>query len=174
MLREAVLVLNASYEYLNVTSIKRAVKLLYKGKAELVEAVEGREIGNTVFRMRLPSIIRMLYMIRRPFKEVPLTRKNVLLRDRHVCQYCGRPGDTVDHVRPRSRGGADSWENCVCACAPCNRRKNNRTPEEAGMKLRRKPRRPASIPWILVKQDAAREGWARYLLWNVSIEALPE
>lgn len=174
MRRGAVLVLNSSFEYLNVTSLERAVKLLYKGKAEIVEALEGREFGTVAFRIRLPSIIRMLYYIRRPYKEVPLTRKNVLLRDRHVCQYCGRPGDTVDHVHPRSRGGPNTWENCVCACAPCNRRKNDRRPDEANMKLLRRPRKPTHIPWLLIRQDAAREGWARYLYWNLSIEEVPE
>jgi 5-methylcytosine-specific restriction endonuclease McrA len=168
-----VLVLNASYEYLNVTSLKRAVKLVYKGKAEVVEAVGDRQLKARTLRIPLPSIIRMLYFIHRPFKEVPLTRKNILLRDRHVCQYCGKQGDTVDHVIPRSRGGRDSWENCVCACAFCNRRKNNRTPDEANMDLLRKPRKPSHIPWLLIKQDASREGWARFLFWNISIEEAP-
>lgn len=158
-----VLVLNASYEYLNVTSIRRAMKLLYKKKAELVEAVKGRQIASTRTRFNLPSIIRMVYYIRRPFKEVPLTRKNILVRDRHMCQYCGRPGNTVDHVKPRSRGGVDSWLNCVCACADCNRRKNNRTPAEAAMELVRTPRKPSGIPWLRIRQDESRKGWARYL-----------
>lgn len=169
----AVLVLNASYEFLNVTSLKRAVKLIYKRKAEVVESVDNRAVTSRHVRLPLPSIIRMLYFIHRPFKEVPLTRKNVLLRDRHICQYCGKPGDTVDHVRPRSRKGPDSWENCVCACALCNRRKNNRTPDEANMALMRKPRKPSHIPWLLIKQDASREGWARFLFWNISIEEVP-
>lgn len=158
--------LNASYEYLNVTTIRRAISLVIKRKAEIVEAVQGRMIGGTSRRIGLPSVVRMLYYIRRPFKEVPLTRKNVLLRDRHTCQYCGRSGDTVDHVYPRSRGGGDSWENCVCACANCNRRKNNRTPEEAGMKLNARPRKPALIPWLMLKRDSTRQAWARYLFWD--------
>ncbi len=173
MRRSAVLVLNASFEYLNVTSLERAVKLLYKGKAEIVEAIEGRECGSVRFRIRLPSIIRLLYQIRRPYRQVPLTRKNILLRDRHECQYCGRPGDTVDHVVPRSRGGPNTWENCVCACAACNRRKDDRRPEEANMTLARRPRKPTHIPWFVIRQDAAREGWARYLFWNLSIEHAP-
>ncbi|MBI3927537.1 MAG: HNH endonuclease [Armatimonadetes bacterium] len=161
-----VLVLNASYEYLNVTTIRRAMKLLYKRKAELVEAVRGSRVSSMSLRFDLPSIIRMVYYIQRPFKEVPLTRKNVLVRDRHVCQYCGGPGNTVDHVRPRSRGGQDSWLNCVCACADCNRRKNNRTPAEAGMTLLRRPRKPSGIPWLRIRQDESRRGWARYLFWS--------
>ena len=167
-MRGSVLVLNASYEYLNVTTIRRAISLVIKRKAEIVEAVHGRMIGGTSRRIGLPSVVRMLYYIRRPFKEVPLTRKNVLLRDRHTCQYCGRSGDTVDHVYPRSRGGVDSWENCVCACANCNRRKNNRTPDEAGMKLSARPRKPALIPWLMLKRDSTRQAWARYLFWDDS------
>ena len=165
-----VLVLNVSYEYLNVATIERAVKLLYKGKAEVVESIDDREIGTSRIRMRVPSIIRMLYYIVRPHREVAMTKKNVLLRDDHTCQYCGRPGDTIDHVHPRSRGGSSSWENCVCACSTCNTRKNSRTPEEANMKLTRRPRKPAFIPWILVKRDASRVGWAKYLFWHLSIE----
>jgi 5-methylcytosine-specific restriction endonuclease McrA len=165
-----VLVLNASYEFLNVATLERAVKLIYKGKAEVVETVTGREIGTTRYRMSMPSIIRMLYYIVRPHKEVPMTKKNILLRDDHTCQYCGRAGDTIDHVMPRSRAGKSTWENCVCACSMCNTRKNSRTPEEANMKLLRKPKKPAFIPWILVKRDASKVGWARYLFWNMSID----
>ncbi|MGE0493812.1 MAG: HNH endonuclease [Vulcanimicrobiota bacterium] len=164
-MNSSVLVLNASYEYLNVTSLQRAVKLLYKEKAELVETVQGQVIGSVRRQFGMPSIIRMLYYIRRPFKEVPLTRKNILVRDQHVCQYCGRNGDTVDHVRPRSRGGPNTWTNCVCACAECNRKKNNRTPDEAGMRLARKPRKPSHLPWVRMKQSSAHHSWARYLFW---------
>ncbi|HEY4001323.1 MAG TPA: HNH endonuclease [Candidatus Xenobia bacterium] len=165
-----VLVLNVSYEFLNIATLERAVKLIYKGKAEIVEAMADKELGSSTFRIKMPSIIRMLYYIVRPFRELPLTKKNILLRDNHRCQYCGRPGDTIDHVLPRSRNGPSTWENCVCACSMCNTRKNSRTPDEANMKLARKPRRPTSIPWILIKRDAQKEGWARYLFWNLSIE----
>lgn len=165
-----VLVLNASFEFLNVTSIKKAVKLLYKGKAEVVESIPEKNYGAKSYRFPLPSIIRLLYMINRPYKEVPLTKRNIILRDKGICQYCGQHGDTIDHIKPKSRGGPDSWENCACACGPCNRRKNDRTPEEACMKLARKPRKPSHIPWLLIKQEADREGWAKFLYWNISIE----
>ncbi len=157
------MVLNASYEYLNVTSVKRAMKLLYKNKAEVVETVSDKVITTASQSFRFPSVIRMLYYIRRPFKEVPLTRKNILLRDRYTCQYCGKPGNTVDHVVPRSRGGEDSWTNCVCACSSCNRRKNNRTPSEAGMTLLWKPRRPSRIHWVLKGKTKPPKGWEVYL-----------
>jgi len=166
-----VLVLNASYEFLNLSTIKRAIKLIFKGKAEALEVHPTKEVGSAHRKMKVPSIIRMLYQIVRPFGGIPLTRKNIILRDRHQCQYCGKPGDTVDHVLPRSRGGRDSWENCVCACNQCNTRKNNRTPEEAKMKLLRPPKKPRHIPWFLIKKDADTVGWEKYLYWHTDMNS---
>lgn len=160
---EYVLVLNAGYEFLNVTSLQRAIKLLYKGKAEVIETCPDREIHSPSVTMGMPSIIRLLYYIVKPFREVPLTKKNVLIRDRHTCQYCGRKGNTVDHILPRSRGGKDVWTNCVCACSYCNTRKNNRTPAEANMKLLRKPKKPRYITWFLMKWDIGLLNWNKYL-----------
>jgi 5-methylcytosine-specific restriction endonuclease McrA len=165
-MKGSVLVLNASYEYLNVTTVRRALSLVLKRKAEIVEAISGKAIAGVSRRIGMPSVVRMLYYIRRPFKEVPLTRKNVILRDRGTCQYCGRSGDTVDHIMPRSRGGRDSWENCVCACATCNRLKNNRTPDEANMRLLSKPRKPALVNWLMLRRESTRQGWGRYLGWG--------
>ena len=159
----SVLVLNASYEYLNVTSLRRAIKLLYKDKAEMVEVVEGEMIASCHHDHDLPSVIRMNYYIRRPYREVPLSRRNLLERDGHVCQYCGGHGDTIDHIMPRSRGGEDSWTNCVCACAPCNRKKKNMTPEEAEMDLLSVPHKPSAIPWLRNRKVRTRKDWGRYL-----------
>ena len=125
-----VLVLNFTYEALNVTSFQRAVKMIFAGKAEMLAGGD-RVLASTSYEMRMPSIIRMLYYIRRPMQKVALTKKNVLIRDDHVCQYCGVRGErlmTVDHITPKSRGGPSTWENLVCACMRCNNRKNNRTP----------------------------------------------
>ncbi len=165
-LNATVLVLNASYEYLNVTTLRRAIKLLYKNKAEIVEAVGGESVHSISSRHDMPSVIRMTYYIRRPFREVPLTRKNILERDGHVCQYCGKPGSTVDHIMPRSRGGKDAWENCVCACGICNRLKSNQTPKEAGMLLRSHPRKPSPIPWLANRKLTKRKDWGRYLFMD--------
>ncbi len=122
----------------------------------------------------MPSIIRMLYYIRRPMQKVALTKKNILLRDDYTCQYCGLKGErmmTVDHVLPRSKGGPSTWENLVCACMRCNNRKNNRTPEHANMLLKRKPKAPKYIPWIRVKRNTLPGEWHKFLfLYNVSIE----
>ena len=126
-----VLVLNSTYEALNVTTFQRAVKLIFAGKAEMLHGRE-RVLASPTFEMRMPSIIRMLYYIRRPMQKVALTKKNVLIRDDHTCQYCGGRGErmmTVDHVVPKSRGGDSTWENLVCACMRCDNRKNNRIPQ---------------------------------------------
>jgi 5-methylcytosine-specific restriction endonuclease McrA len=168
-----VLVLNFTYEALNITTFQRAVKLIFSGKAEVVHGRERRLVSPT-FEMRMPSIIRMLYYIRRPMQKVALTKKNILLRDNYECQYCGLKGErmmTVDHVHPRSKGGPSTWENLVCACMRCNNRKNNRTPEHANMPLKRKPKAPKYIPWIRVKRNTLPGEWHKFLfLYNVSID----
>ncbi|CCQ67291.1 MULTISPECIES: HNH endonuclease [Crocosphaera] len=160
-----VLVLNASYEPLNITSWRRAVVLLIKGKAEQLENNE--RLIYTDFP--LPSVIRLRHYVRVPYKEIPLTRRNILERDRHTCQYCGYKGDqlTLDHVFPRSRGGGDTWENLVTACVRCNVKKGNRTPKEAQMNLRYQPRRPySSLQFELVKHTRGNlnQEWRKYII----------
>lgn len=160
-----VLVLNASYEPLNITSWRRAIVLLLKGKAEPLE-----HHGNFVYAdLPLPSVIRLRHYVRVPYKEIPLTRRNILERDRHTCQYCLYRGDglTLDHVIPRSRGGGDTWENLVAACVRCNVQKGNRTPKEAGMHLQSQPRRPySSLHFELVKhtREDANHQWRKYVI----------
>lgn len=162
----AVLVLNASYEPLNITTWRRAMVMLLKGKAEGLEHNPHHRIRPDLL---LPTVIRLRQFVRVPYKQVPLSRRNVLQRDGHVCQYCGFAGEplSIDHVLPRSRGGADVWENVTTACLPCNVRKGNRTPREAGMALRREPRRP---PGSLSFEARRRIGsglnleWEKYLI----------
>jgi len=158
-----VLVLNASYEFLNVATLPRALKLVFKGKAEVLEVYPDLDIRGGSISIKAPLIIRMLYFVVRPFKNTPLTKKNVLKRDKLTCQYCGKPGRTIDHVVPKSRGGKDSWENCVCACSACNTRKNNRTPQEAGMKLLSKPKQPSFIGWVVFTSEINLPLWQKYL-----------
>jgi 5-methylcytosine-specific restriction endonuclease McrA len=168
-----VLVLNFTYEALNITSFQRAVKLIFSGKAEIVHDLD-RVLSSPKWELRMPSIIRMLYYIRRPMQKVALTKKNVLLRDDYTCQYCGIRGErmmTVDHVAPRSRGGPSTWENLVCACMRCNNRKNNRSPQDANMSLKRRPKTPKYIPWIQIRRNTFPDEWHKFLfLYNVSIE----
>lgn len=160
-----VLVLNASYEPLNITSWRRAVVLLIKGKAEQVE-----HNGRYVYAETLwPTVIRLRHYVRVPYKEIPLTRRNILHRDGHSCQYCGSTGDdlTLDHVVPRSRGGEDSWENMVAACVRCNVKKGNRTPKEANMPLRQSPHRPYSgLYFEVAKQvkSGVHQEWKKYVI----------
>lgn len=158
-----VLVLNASYEYLSVTTIRSALRLLCKGKATVIESLQGKFIRSAEDSLETPSVIRMNYYIKKPYKEVVLSRRNVIERDDHTCQYCGGPGDTIDHIHPQSRGGKNTWYNLVCACSPCNRRKGDKTPEEAGMELLSNPRKPSAIPWLHQKRVKSRKDWKEYL-----------
>ncbi|MBI2866578.1 MAG: HNH endonuclease [Chloroflexi bacterium] len=146
-----VLVLNQDYEPLHVCPGRRAVVLLQRGKAEILE--DGRGVIHTArLSFLLPSVIRMAYHIRRPTPAPRFSRRSLFLRDSHTCQYCGRLSRdlTVDHVIPRHRGGQHTWDNVVAACIPCNRRKAGRTPAEARMQLLREPRpaEPARLPFV--------------------------
>ena len=160
-----VLVLNASYEPLNITSWRRAAVLIIKGKAERVE-----HNGKTLYSdFLLPTVIRLRYYVRVPYKEIPLTRRNILHRDSYTCQYCGYTGDelTLDHVIPRSRKGGETWENMVTACVRCNVKKGNRTPKEANMPLRRTPRRPYSSLYFEVSKhlkSGMHAEWQKYVI----------
>lgn len=142
-LHAPVLVLNTSYEPINVCAARRAIVLVLKGVA-MTEEENGHFLHAARFALRVPSVIRLLEYRRIPHQTRALSRKNILLRDRNTCQYCGEvlaSGElTLDHVIPRSRGGASTWENLVACCHSCNRRKSNQSPAEAGMKLMREPR----------------------------------
>jgi len=143
MVNSPVLVLNQDYQPLNIARARRAVVLILRGKAELLE--NGVGVIHTPKEMvPLPSVIRLVYLVKRPRRERKLTRHEVFRRDEYTCQYCGRQTRqlTLDHVVPRYKGGKHVWDNVVSACIPCNNRKAGRTPEEAGMKLIRRPFTP--------------------------------
>lgn len=162
LLNEEVLVLNLGFEPVHVTRARRALLLLFRGKAQLVENGRG-EIHTTSVTITLPSVIRLEVMARRPLVPRRLTRREVLVRDKFTCQYCGAAGRdlTLDHVYPRHRGGQNTWENVVGACIPCNRRKAGRTPQEAGMRLLRSPSSPRPNPYYPFYRYLARrvEWW---------------
>lgn len=148
-----VLVLNQNFEPLNVCPVRRAFVLVTDGKAEVIE------LGMTVLHTSstaytCPSVIRLLYLIKRVHPVAKLTRKELFLRDAYTCQYCGKQSKdlTVDHVMPRHRGGPHRWENLVSACKPCNHRKGGRSPEEANMSLINQPRRPTVSRYYWVHQ----------------------
>lgn len=162
-----VLVLNATYEPLNVVSVQRAIILLLKDKAELIEATKARLRAEQI-SFPVPSVIRLVTYVRLPHNmALPLTRRTVLARDNYQCQYCGcYPGKgelSIDHILPRSRGGQNTWENVVAACKRCNQRKGNRTPEEANMPLISKPTRPRYVAVVMLRQDRAAESWLKYM-----------
>jgi 5-methylcytosine-specific restriction endonuclease McrA len=163
-----VLILNQDYEPMSVINARKAVVLLYLGKAELVAAQEGKQVRSVSASMPFPSIVRLSVFVRIPFKKIILSRKNILRRDGHRCQYCGRADIplTIDHIMPISRAGEDSWENLVCACVICNNRKGDRTPEEAVMPLRRKPMRPNHVTFIRHFVGVLDERWKPYLFLN--------
>jgi 5-methylcytosine-specific restriction endonuclease McrA len=163
----AVLVLNATYEPLNIVSVQRAIVLLLKEKAEIVEAAQAK-LRAEHYSMAWPLVIRLVAFVPIPRRlPLPLSRRTVLARDMYTCQYCGQQPSkselTIDHVIPRSRAGATTWENVVTACAPCNRRKGDRLPEEAKMVLLSKPARPRFIAVALLGEANAHTAWQKYL-----------
>ena len=161
-----VLVLNASYEPLNVCTTRRAMILLLKEKAEMLERGEGMLRSETMVLDR-PAVIRLVSFVRVPrdIHRRRITRRAVLARDGWICQYCGsdRPGLTVDHVIPRSRGGESVWENIVASCAPCNRRKGNRLPREVSMHPRNRPSPPGPTVFIRIASPRVPATWEPYL-----------
>jgi 5-methylcytosine-specific restriction endonuclease McrA len=164
MLDRYVLVLNQNYEPLSICTAKRAIVLVFLGKAEIVEKLAS-EVRTVSRAFPLPSVVRLYMYITIPRKKILLTRKNILKRDGYRCQYCGQKRNplTLDHVIPKNKGGSDSWENLVCACARCNNRKGQRTPEEARMTLHRQPRRPNYLMFIRHFVGISDHRWRRYL-----------
>ena len=198
MLDGQVLVLNRSWVAVNVTPVRRALTLLFQGHARVVHPADytlydfdnwcelskarenfgnGHFIRTPTFQIRLPEVIILAVFNGFVHREVRLSRRNIFERDKHRCQYCGsrfsKQDLTIDHVLPRSRGGTDTWENMVLACVKCNVRKSNRTPDEAHMRLLRKPSVPRWLPRFGV--TVPREelvSWQRFVdlaYWNTDI-----
>lgn len=163
-LNQAVLLLNQNYEPLTVCNVKRAVVLLFLQKAEMVEKNSGI-LHSAYQEVPIPSVIRLSRQIRVPHKRILLNRKNLLIRDNHTCQYCGRRVQplTIDHVIPKQYGGTDSWENLVVACQICNHHKGNKTPEQAGMDLVQRPRKPHYFFYLYKIIGVKYDHWKPYL-----------
>jgi 5-methylcytosine-specific restriction endonuclease McrA len=162
---QQVLVLNASYEPLNVCTVRRAHVLLYKGKAEVVEQLD-QPLRSATRSFIWPHVIRLVHYVRVPRAvQRKISRRALFARDGWRCVYCGTASSrlTLDHVVPRSRGGDSVWENVVTACAPCNHRKGDRTLEEARMELRYPPRAPAPVLFIQLAAPKIPDGWQPYL-----------
>jgi len=150
---------------LTICNIKKAIILIYLGKAELVLKDKRKEIRSITSIYPWPSVIRLSHYITVPYKKVVLTRKNILRRDSYKCGYCGRSDLplTIDHVVPKAHGGNDAWENLICACTSCNNKKGDRTPEQAKMNLRHKPFKPSHIMFIKNVVGKLDETWKPYL-----------
>jgi len=177
MLNTGVLVLNRVYQPVHITSARRAFAMLYQGIAKAIDeqfqlfdfdswsalaAAQHDTVGLVGRRIRVPRVIVLLAYERTPRARVRFSRFNIYARDENTCQYCGvrlpRAELNLDHVVPRSQGGATNWDNVVCSWVPCNLRKGGRTPEEAGMKLLRPPARPR---WTPTFRSATRRAFYR-------------
>ena len=165
MVKFPVLVLNQNDEPLNICHVRRAVILIIRGKAEVLE--NGRGYLHSISEsFDIPSVIRLMYFIRRPHRPRRMTKLEIFNRDQYTCQYCGRQNNdlTLDHVIPKHRGGQHSWDNVVSACAACNRKKAGRTPSEAGMPLIKEPGQPSYTRLRIAHiSPGLREPWRKYL-----------
>jgi 5-methylcytosine-specific restriction endonuclease McrA len=195
-----VLVLNRLWQAVNVCTVERALTLLFTGHAAVVHQDDDNNFNTFSFsewrsfsdaagfgdpeavksislRVRIPRVILLLFFDRMPNKDVKFTRQNVFERDKNTCQYCGHKYDrkelNIDHVVPRQRGGLTTWTNVVCSCIDCNSRKANRTPEEAGIRLIRRPKKPRWRPFLEIQFARSHDhSWRHFLdlaYWNVEL-----
>ena len=188
MLNSSVLVLNRYYQPVHVTSVRRAVSLLYQGVAKAIDAqfrlyefagwaaltADAHDSIHTVSRqIRVPRVVVLSAYEHLPRGKVRFSRLNIYARDHDTCQYCGkqlpRSDLNLDHVVPRSQGGKTSWENVVCSCVPCNLKKGGRTPDQAGMMLMKKPLRPRWTP--LFRGAARRQTYREWIPFLTTAEA---
>ncbi|MEE2658079.1 MAG: HNH endonuclease [Candidatus Latescibacterota bacterium] len=164
MLNRTVLVLNQNYEPLNVCTVRRALALVFRGRASSVEDQDG-VVRSVSQAFPVPSVVRLERYAKAPRRRVVLSKRNILKRDSYQCQYCGLVDRkmTVDHVIPRRDKGPESWENLVTACTACNARKGDRRPDQAGLKLIRRPKRPNNVTFMRNYVGVADHRWKPYL-----------
>ena len=153
---------------MSICNVQRAVILLFLGKAELIAAKDSKMVRSVSRAMPFPTIVRLRLYIRVPYKKIVLSRKNILRRDHHRCQYCNKNDVplTIDHIIPKSKGGDDSWENLVAACVRCNNKKGDRAPEDAMMSLIKKPTKPSHITFMKHFVGKIDDKWKPYLYMN--------
>ena len=159
------LILNATYEPLSVVSSRRAVVLVIRNKAVVLERQD--EVWSSESNSYpVPSVVKLTRFVHVPYQRtVPVTRRAVFGRDEHTCQYCRGPAESIDHVIPKSRGGLNTWDNVVAACRRCNVRKGSRLPSEANLTLLRHPEPPKRYGWIYASAGYRLDPvWNRYLL----------
>jgi len=164
LLNRSVLVLNTNYTPLTICTARRAICLSYLDKVDVLESY-GEKVHSPSVSLHLPSIVKLKGFVNFNSMSVALSRRNILLRDNHNCQYCATKSGpfTIDHIVPKERGGSDAWENLVTACQPCNRTKGNRTPDEANMPLKRYPRKPNRIHYFQQFIKDHQASWRPYL-----------
>ena len=164
---ESILVLNADYTPINITDIKRAFNLIYKGKAEIIKHNNISPIVTELRKYKRPTIIRLLRYITIPFRKVHLNRQNIFRRDKYKCVYCGEKTKnklTIDHVTPKSKGGNNTWQNLVTCCKSCNIKKDDKTLEEVGMTLNSVPYRPTYIQFVKNITISYKDDWLPFLV----------
>lgn len=160
---QGVLLLNASYEPLRVLGLARAVCLVLAEKAEVITAGE-EPVRSASFEMPTPKVIRLRYYVKIPYRaKVALNRKSLMARDNSTCQYCGKAGNTIDHITPRARGGRHEWTNVVCACGPCNQKKGHRLLSELGWSLNMTPDVPRVATHLIVGIGTIEPEWEPHL-----------
>jgi 5-methylcytosine-specific restriction endonuclease McrA len=166
-----VLVLNATYEPIHICNVRRAVVMIFKGIAVMQEP--SRAVLRSVnLSLTAPSVIRLVHFIHIPYRKKLASKNNILIRDRYLCQYCGKPLKsheiTLDHIVPKSRGGESNWENLAACCPLCNVRKGSKLPEEAGLTLIKDPRKGSAYHFIhlLRHYGSVDENWKKYLFYT--------
>ena len=193
VLQRPTLVLNRNWQPLNIANVARALVLLWNESARVVDPADyqtytwedwsrlrphddERFIQAVRIRLRVPEVVTLTEYDRLPTAAVTFSRRNIFKRDHFTCQYCGvQPGSeelTLDHVVPRSQGGESRWDNCVLACLECNKRKADRTPQQAGMRLKHKPVQPKWNP-LYALHDVRIESWSKFVseaYWNAKLE----
>ena len=155
--------MNATFEPLGVVASRRALVLVLSERAEMLHSTD-RVIHSARFSFPEPSVVKLSYYVRVPrARRIALNRTAVFLRDSFRCQYCGAAAENIDHVVPRSRGGAHAWENVVASCRRCNTRKEDHLPHEAGLSLERRPTQPSSFELLRVASTGVQPDWEAYL-----------
>jgi 5-methylcytosine-specific restriction endonuclease McrA len=169
------LLLNSGFTAIGIISWKKAITLLTLNKVEVVESYD-KELRSTYLIFKMPAVVRLLNTFKKRSRPLNFSRVNIYIRDKYRCGYCGKKKGlnnlTFDHVIPKSQGGKTSWDNIVTCCSPCNNKKANRTPQQAGMSLLREPAKPNWLPGIVIRvnKESLPDAWIDYLYWTGILE----